>query len=347
MSEPRKCSTDFLPSARSSGNWHRLRQQRQPEVEVEDVRLRREPGERAPLRQLPSSETAAAPEVDVGLRVQPVAVEDDEPRVDAASPERLDVRPRDAGGVDGAVRDAHEATLPRELLRLCDQLVERCPPAGLDELGRALGSERLAQRLERPLVLGDLLLRDLHRDRLEGAGGPTDETRSLLRLLHSQRQLARGAEQVRKEHPVVEPDAERERLAQRRARSVILPEGEPDPSEVREGDRRPIEVAVSALDLDRLFAVDRSGSRVTSRRGDRGEVRERDGLTPEVAEALEDRDRLRVQLDGTIEVAVVDGSVAELCDAARDLVLVAEVAESRERRRPAGRRLFAARRGAR
>ena len=191
----------------------RLRQQRQPEVEVEDVRLRREPRERAPLRQLLPDEAAAAPEVDVRLRMQPVAVEDDEPRVDAAPPERLDVRPRDAGSVDGAVRDAHEATLPRELLRLCDQLVERRPPACFHELGRALGSERLAQRLERPLVLGDLLLRDLHRDRLEGAGGPADESRGLLRLPLPARQLARGAEQVREQHPVVEPHAELERLA--------------------------------------------------------------------------------------------------------------------------------------
>jgi hypothetical protein len=35
-----------------------------------------------------------------------VALEDDELRVDASSPQRLHVRPRDAGGVDGAVNDA-------------------------------------------------------------------------------------------------------------------------------------------------------------------------------------------------------------------------------------------------
>ena len=64
---------------------HRLRQQCQAEVEVEDVGLRREPRERPPLRRLLPHETAAALEVDVRFRVQRVAVEDDELRVDAAA----------------------------------------------------------------------------------------------------------------------------------------------------------------------------------------------------------------------------------------------------------------------
>ena len=64
---------------------HRLRQQRQPEVEVEDVRLRREPRERAPLRELAADQSTRPRE---GRRLasgmEAVALEDDELRVDAA-----------------------------------------------------------------------------------------------------------------------------------------------------------------------------------------------------------------------------------------------------------------------
>ena len=63
---------------------------------MEDVGPRREPRERARLEELPREEAVRPVQVEVGLRVQPVAVEDDEPGVDAAAPERLDVRPRDA-----------------------------------------------------------------------------------------------------------------------------------------------------------------------------------------------------------------------------------------------------------
>src|SRR5439155_2110655 len=90
---------------------HGLRQQRQAEVEVEDVRPRGEPCEGPPLRRLLTEESATALQVDVRLRVEGVAVEDDELRVDAACAQRAYVRPGDAGGVDGGVRDAHNARL--------------------------------------------------------------------------------------------------------------------------------------------------------------------------------------------------------------------------------------------
>ena len=92
---------------------HRLRQQRQAEVEVEDVRRPREVREGSQLRRLLAGEPTRPLEVDVGFRVQPVAVEDDELRFDAACAQRLDVRPRDPCGVDGAVGDAHGVTLAR------------------------------------------------------------------------------------------------------------------------------------------------------------------------------------------------------------------------------------------
>ena len=73
---------------------------------MEDVVVRQQARERAPLRQLLSHEAARAVERPVGLGVELVAVEDDEVGVDAAPPERLHVRPRDARRVDGAVEDA-------------------------------------------------------------------------------------------------------------------------------------------------------------------------------------------------------------------------------------------------
>ena len=63
------------------------------------------------LRRLLSQQTAVAVEVDIGLGMELVAVEDDELSVDTARAQCLDVRPRDAGGVDGTVRDAHGVTL--------------------------------------------------------------------------------------------------------------------------------------------------------------------------------------------------------------------------------------------
>ena len=75
---------DFLRAARRSGNWSGLRHEREPEVEVEDVGARQQPRERAPLRRAAGATSRAVPvERLVGLRVEPVALEDDEPRVDA------------------------------------------------------------------------------------------------------------------------------------------------------------------------------------------------------------------------------------------------------------------------
>ena len=76
---------------------------------MEDVRLRQQAGERPPLRRLAAREAAGAVERDVGLGVEGVALEHDEPGVDAAAPERLGRRPRNAGRVDGAEDDAQRA----------------------------------------------------------------------------------------------------------------------------------------------------------------------------------------------------------------------------------------------
>ena len=62
---------------------------------MEDVGLRQQPREGAPLRRLAAGEAAGAVERDVGLGMECVALEDDEPRVDAAAPEGL--RPSPTG----------------------------------------------------------------------------------------------------------------------------------------------------------------------------------------------------------------------------------------------------------
>ena len=83
----------------------RLRHEREAEDEVEDVRLRQQAGERSPLGRLAAREATGAVEADVGLRVECVALEHDEPRVDAATPERLGGRPRHPCRVDRAEDD--------------------------------------------------------------------------------------------------------------------------------------------------------------------------------------------------------------------------------------------------
>ena len=72
---------------------------------MEDVGPGEQLGEGAGLDELPADEAVAPVERPVRLGVERVALEDDEPRVDALPPERLHVLPRDAGGVDGAVGD--------------------------------------------------------------------------------------------------------------------------------------------------------------------------------------------------------------------------------------------------
>ena len=103
--------TDFLREQPQGRELQRLRHEREAEDEVEDVRLREQPRERAPLGRLAAREAAGAVERDVGFGVQRVALEDDEPCVDAAAPERLGRRPRDAGRVDRAEGDPQRAAV--------------------------------------------------------------------------------------------------------------------------------------------------------------------------------------------------------------------------------------------
>ena len=91
------------------GVLERLRHERQPEHEVEDVGAGEKRGERGPLLRLAAEEARSQVERAVCLRVKGIAVEDDERCVDAALSQRLDVRPRDPGGVDRAVDDAERA----------------------------------------------------------------------------------------------------------------------------------------------------------------------------------------------------------------------------------------------
>ena len=96
----------LLAQGAQEGELDRLRDQRQPEVEVEDVGLGREPGEgRELLRQLHGQRPATV-ERPVGLVVQLPALEDDEPRVDTLPPQRLNVLPGNPGDVHGTVRHA-------------------------------------------------------------------------------------------------------------------------------------------------------------------------------------------------------------------------------------------------
>ena len=98
--------TDFFPERRSSGNWSERGTSVRPKTKWKTSVCGSSRAKRAPLGRLAAREAAGAVERDVGLGVQRVALEDDEPRVDAAAPERLRGRPRDAGRVDRAERDA-------------------------------------------------------------------------------------------------------------------------------------------------------------------------------------------------------------------------------------------------
>ena len=96
----------LLPGEAQQRELQRAWDEREAEDEVEDVGLRREAREGAPLGRLAAHEAARAVERDVGLGVEGVALEDDESRVDAATAERLRERPRHARRVDGAEGDA-------------------------------------------------------------------------------------------------------------------------------------------------------------------------------------------------------------------------------------------------
>jgi hypothetical protein len=99
-----------LAERAEDGELERLRDERQPEREVEEVGRREQLCERLPLRELAPHEAALEVERAIGLGVERVPVEDDELRVDPAPAQGLHVRPRDARGVDGAVDDAQRAT---------------------------------------------------------------------------------------------------------------------------------------------------------------------------------------------------------------------------------------------
>ena len=95
----------LLPRGAQERELQGFRHERQPEVEVEDVGLRSSRVNARHWVELLPGEPAAPVERLVGLGVELVPLEDDEPRVDPAAPERQHVLPRDAGRVDRAVRD--------------------------------------------------------------------------------------------------------------------------------------------------------------------------------------------------------------------------------------------------
>ncbi len=97
---------------------HRLGDEREAEVEVEDVGVREQPRQRSELRQQPARQAAVAVERPVGLGMEAAAVDDDEPRVHAGAPQRLHVLPGDAGHVDGAVGDLELDTRVGDDLRV-------------------------------------------------------------------------------------------------------------------------------------------------------------------------------------------------------------------------------------
>src|SRR5262249_8974265 len=82
------------------------RHEREPEVEVKDIRGREEPQKGPPLHELAPPEPALAveAEIDVALvRPERLVLEGDEPGIDALAAQCLDVLPRNAGHVDRRV----------------------------------------------------------------------------------------------------------------------------------------------------------------------------------------------------------------------------------------------------
>ena len=138
--------TDFLRNSLQDRELQRLRHEREAEDEVEDVRLRQQAGEGSPLGRLAAGEAAGAVERDVGLGVEGVALEHDEPRVDAAAPERLGGRPRHAGRVDRAEDDPQRAVVAVAASWPASSPVRRRAPLTVVAGGRAsspLWSNRL------------------------------------------------------------------------------------------------------------------------------------------------------------------------------------------------------------
>ncbi len=85
------------------------RDERPAEVEVEDVSARQQPEERRPLNCLPPPEAGRAVERAVRLRMQLLALDDDQLRVDALAPECLHVRPRDPRHVQRGMNDSQSS----------------------------------------------------------------------------------------------------------------------------------------------------------------------------------------------------------------------------------------------
>jgi hypothetical protein len=96
----------FLPERPQERELDRLGHEGEPEDEVEHVRARKQPRERAPLRRLPPEEATVPLERPIRFRMKAIALEHDEPGVDASLAQRLHVRPWNPGRVDGAVDDA-------------------------------------------------------------------------------------------------------------------------------------------------------------------------------------------------------------------------------------------------
>ena len=124
----------FLRASAEDRELQRLRHEREPEGEVEHVRLRQEARERAPLPRLPpeqapceSSERSASGSSAYRLNTTSRA----------STPRRrraCDVRPRDAGGVDRADGDAEWAS-PSRLARRCRGRPGRAARAHLGATG--------------------------------------------------------------------------------------------------------------------------------------------------------------------------------------------------------------------
>ncbi len=93
----------FAPGRLEDRPLELARHQRPAEVEVKDVGLRQQPEEGRPLYGLAPPEAAGPVERQIGLRMELLALDDDEPGVDALAAQRLHVRPRDPRHVQRGV----------------------------------------------------------------------------------------------------------------------------------------------------------------------------------------------------------------------------------------------------
>src|SRR4029453_13056457 len=174
------------PPARrpEDGGVERLRHERLPEVEVEDVGLGQVLHEGAPLHHLLTEEALPRQvEVDVVLLGPPLLrPEDEQASIDAFTPQRVHVRPAGAGEVDGEMEDAHGRNdttrgLKRTLYRAARNLrhprrlvAARKIRAGVAEL---LGGRSVLSRYEREVRESGLVehLLDKGREHQAAVGG--------------------------------------------------------------------------------------------------------------------------------------------------------------------------------